>query len=151
MWCLSILIIGLLAMGMAADCARAETSKSGLMGKVGSNLAVLYDEYKASLAPGGGGVPTFRNPLMRISDGLVVIAAVASGDVRALQADLEALGMQGAMVAGRIVSGQLPILAIDALAGLASLQFAQPAYASTHVGPLSPGAQQVPTLPPAHK
>jgi hypothetical protein len=111
----------------------------------------LYDEYRASLAQGGGGVLTSHNPLMRISEGRVVIDAVASGDVRALQADLEALGMQGAMVAGRIVSGQLPILAIDALAGLASLHFAQPAYASTHVGPLSPGAQQIPTPPPVHK
>ena len=150
MWCLPILVAGLLAMGMAADCARAETSKSGLMVKVAPDLAVLYDEYRASLAQGGGGGPTSSNPLMRISDGRVVIDAVASGDVRALQADLEALGMQGTVAAGRIVSGQLPILAIDALAGLASLQFAQPAYASTHLRPLSPGAQQVPTLPPAH-
>ncbi len=71
---------------------------------------------------------------MRIIDGRVVIDAVASADVSALQADLEALGMHGAVAAGRIVSGQLPIFAIDALAALASLQFVRPAYASTHVG-----------------
>jgi hypothetical protein len=73
---------------------------------------------------------------------------VASSDVYALQADLEALGMQVAVAFGRIVSGQLPIAAINALAALASLQFARPAYATTNVGPLSPGVPHVPTPAP---
>jgi hypothetical protein len=72
--------------------------------------------------------------LVQLSDAHVSIDAIASGDVRALQADLEALGMQGVVVAGRIASGHLPISAIDALAVLTSLQFAQPTYAATHAG-----------------
>jgi hypothetical protein len=151
MWRLPILVAGLLAVGLAAGRARAATSQGESMAKVGHDLAVLYDEYKSYLAQGGGGVFTPSNPLMRVPDGRVVIDAVASGDVSALQADLEALGMQGAVAAGRIVSGQLPIRAIDALAALASLQFARPAYAVTHMPPSSPGAQQAPTTPPVQK
>ena len=119
----------------------AQTGKSGMMAKVSPDLAVVYDEYTSYQAQGGRGVFTPRNPLMRVIDGQVVVDAIAAADVGALQADLQALGMQGAVTAGRIVSGQLPISAIDALAALASLQFARPAYASTHTGPLSPGAR----------
>jgi hypothetical protein len=77
---------------------------------------------------------TPSNPLLRVSKGQVVIDAVASGDVHALRADLEALGMQGAVAFGRIVSGWVPISAIEGMAALASLQFARSASATTHVG-----------------
>jgi hypothetical protein len=134
MWRLPILVAGLLAMGLVGGHARAESSKGEAMAKVSPDLAVVYDEYRSYQAQGGRGVFTPRNPLMRVIDGRVMIDAVASADVSALQADLDALGMHGAVAAGRIVSGQLPILALDALAALASLQFVRPAYASTHVG-----------------
>jgi hypothetical protein len=42
--------------------------------------------------------------------------------------------MQQAVAFGRVVSGQLPISAIPAAAGLTSLRFAQPAAAMTNVG-----------------
>src|SRR4029453_12252495 len=85
-------------------------------------------------ARGGGAAFTPSNPLLPVSAGRVLIDAVASGDVQALNADLEALGMQGAVAFGRIFSGQLPIAAIEGMAALASLQFARSAYATTHVG-----------------
>jgi hypothetical protein len=151
MWRLPILLAGLLAAGMAAGRARAETSKSGPMAKVGPDLAVLYDEYTSYLAQGGGAAFPPSNSLLRVSAGRVAIDAVASGDVHALQADLEALGLQGAVAFGRIVSGQLPIAAIERMAALASLQFARPAYATTRVGPLSPGVPYAPTPSPPHK
>jgi subtilisin family serine protease len=69
-----------------------------------------------------------------IIEGRVGIDAVASGDVHALQAALEDLGMQEAVVFGRIVSGWVPIFAIEDMAALASLQFARPAYGTTNVG-----------------
>jgi hypothetical protein len=47
--------------------------------------------------------------LVRLVDNRVVVDAVASGDVNALKADLESLGMQHAVAFGRIVSGQLPV------------------------------------------
>jgi hypothetical protein len=148
MWRLPILVAGLLAVGLVGGRARAEISKGEAMAKVSPDLAVVYDEYRSYQAQGGGGVFTPRNPLMRVIDGRVVIDAVASADVSALQVDLEALGMQGAVAFGRLVSGQLPIAAIADMAALASLQFARPAYATTHVGPLSPGGQHTPTPGP---
>ena len=136
---------------LASGRAWAATGKERLLAKVDHALAVVSDEYFAYLAQGGGAAFTPSNSLLRVIAGRVVIDAVASGDVHALQADLEALGMQGAVAFGRIVSGQLPIAAIEGMAALASLQFARPAYATTNVGPLSPGAQQAPTPPPAQK
>ncbi len=130
--------------------SQADTGKGGPMAKIAADLIVLYDAYVSYLAKGGG--PAFKpnNPLLRVIDGRVIIDAVASGDVNALKSDLEALGMREAVAFGRIVSGQLPIRAISALAGLASLRFAQPAYASTRPGSLSPGPQQGPVPhPPA--
>jgi hypothetical protein len=121
------------------------------MAKVSHDLAVVYDELESYLAQGGGAAFTPSNPLLRVQEGQVSIDAVASDDVHTLQADLEALGMQGAVAFGRIVSGQLPLAAINALATLASLQFAQPAYATTHVGPLSPSAPHAPTPGPPHQ
>jgi hypothetical protein len=127
------------------------TGKEGPLAKVHHDLVVVSDEYVAYLAQGGGAAFTPSNPLLRVHEGRVGIDAVASNDVRTLQADLEAIGMQGAVAFGRIVSGQLPLAAINALATLASLQFAQPAYATTHVGPLSPGAPHAPTPGPPHQ
>jgi subtilisin family serine protease len=112
----------------------AAINKEGPIAKVGHDLAVLYDEYESYQAQGGGAAFKASNPLMRVIAGRVVIDAVASGDVQALKDDLEALGMQGAVAFGRIVSGQLPISAIERAAALASLQFARPAYATTNVG-----------------
>jgi subtilisin family serine protease len=114
--------------------AWAATSKEGPMAKVDQALAVLYDEQESYLARGGGAAFTPSNSLLRVSAGRVLIDAVAAGDVQALQADLEALGMQGAVAFGRIVSGYLPIDATEGMAALASLQFARPAYATTNVG-----------------
>jgi Subtilase family len=128
----TVMLIAVFA--LAVGRAPADTGKGGLLAKVDPNLTVLYDEYVSSLAQGGGAAFTPSNPLLRVSEGLVAIDAVASGDVHVLQADLEALGMQGAVAVGRIVSGHLPIAAIKGMAALASLQFARPAYAATNVG-----------------
>jgi hypothetical protein len=87
--------------------------------KVSADLVQLYEAARSGRTP---------------RDERVVIDAVASGDVTALKADLEGLGMQDAVAFGRIVSGRLPVSAISALNGLASLQFARPAHATTHPG-----------------
>ena len=136
---------------LASGSAWAVTGKEGPLAKLDHALAVVSDEYFAYLAQGGGAAFTPSNSLLRVIAGRVVIDAVASGDVHALQADLEALGMQGAVAFGRIVSGQLPTYAIERMAALASLQFARAAYATTHVAPLSPGAPYAPTPSPPQK
>jgi hypothetical protein len=97
--------------------------------KVSADLAQLQQRRASPQPPGGGGREP-ANPAIRIVDDRVLIDAVASEDVNALKADLEALGMRDAVAFGRVVSGQLPIRAIDALNGLATLQFARPAYVS---------------------
>src|SRR5262245_7151886 len=50
--------------------------------------------------------------------------------------------MQEAVAFGRVVSGLLPIPAIEGMAALASLQFARPAYATTKVGLVTSQADQ---------
>ena len=59
---------------------------------------------------------------------------MAAGDPEVLAADLEALGLEGAAVFGRMVSGSLPIPAIPVLETLDSLQFARLAYAMANAG-----------------
>jgi hypothetical protein len=74
------------------------------------------------------------NPYLRVVDGRVVIDAVASGEAKELLTDLEALGLQNGAAFGRMVSGRLPIAAIEKLQNLDSLKFVRPAYMATNVG-----------------
>jgi hypothetical protein len=97
---------------------------------VSAELSELRQRHASPQPPSGGGLQP-ANPAIRIVDDRVLIDAVASQDVNALKADLEALGMRDAVAFGRVVSGQLPIGAIDALNGLTTLQFARPASVST--------------------
>jgi hypothetical protein len=111
------------------------------MSKVGLELVTLYDEYSSYLASHGTGTFQPSSPLVLVIDGRVIVDAVASGDANVLKSDLEALGMQQAVAFGRIVSGQLPIVAIPRLEEVPSLNFARAAAALLHGGPqsLSPG------------
>ena len=103
------------------------------MAKISPELRALYDAYTAAQR---SGTPfSVSDPLISVIDGRVVVDAVASGDVAALERDLVALGMQAAVSAGRIVSGQLPISAIRAVAALPSLRFVRAATATTQERP----------------
>ena len=99
------------------------------MTKIGPELIALYDEYSSYIASGKRGGFKSSSPLVRLVDDRVVIDAVASGDPNVLKSDLEALGMQQAVAFGRVVSGQLPIVAIRPMAELPSLNFARAATA----------------------
>jgi hypothetical protein len=114
--------------------AWAATNKDGRLAKADHALAEMYEAWEAYLAQGGGAAFTSSTQLLPVSAGWVQIDAVAAGDVHDLQVALEALGMQGAVVFGRVVSGRVFIAAIEDMAALASLQFARPAYATTNVG-----------------
>ena len=107
--------------------------------KVGQDLLALYAEYQEHLKQTsklGASAPAFKssNTLAPSAGGAVVIDAAASGDPETLAADLRALGAENVAVFGRLVSARLPIPAIQALKNVSSLQFARPAYATTHVG-----------------
>ena len=97
--------------------------------EVGSDLAGVFAEYNAHLR-NGGSPSTFEptNFLLQVQDGQIAIDAVASGDANTLLADLTALGLQQGVVFESVVSGLLPIQAIDEAAVLDSLAFANPAY-----------------------
>ena len=107
------------------------------MTKVGSELIALYDEYSIYLASGKRGVFKSSNPLVRVVDDRVIVDAVASADADVLKSNLETLGMQQAVAFGRVVSGQLPIVAIRSLATLPSLNFARAATAVLQAVPHS--------------
>jgi hypothetical protein len=118
----------------AASSTKAQSGKHGLGAKLTPNLINLYEQHAVQLAQRGAAQFSSGDPLITPVNDRVVIDAVASGDVEALKSDLTALGMQQAVSFGRVVSGQLPIAAISAVAGLATLRFAQSAAATTHAG-----------------
>jgi hypothetical protein len=93
--------------------------------KVGPELRALYDAYLAARTDGRPLV--VPNPLVRVVEDRVIVDAIASDDVVGLAAGLVALGMKEAVTAGRIVSGQLPISAIPAMAALPGLTLARAA------------------------
>jgi hypothetical protein len=105
--------------------------------KISQELAALYDEYSSYLASRQAARFKSSDPLVQVIEDRVVVDAVASGDAKVLKSDLEALGMQRAVVFGRIVSGQLPILAIPDMATLPSLNSARAASAFLQGGPRS--------------
>ena len=126
-WLTALLVACLV---LAGGSGFAAPHKDVPMAKVSPELRALYDAYLAAQRDGS----PFRasDPLVRIVDDRVIVDAVASGDVVALEAELRALGMQGIVSAGRMVSGQLPISAIGALTGLPSLRFIRAATSVTH-------------------
>jgi hypothetical protein len=135
---LSTLFLLLFVFGSAS----AQSRKPGLMAKLPHSLISLHQQHATHLAQRAAVPFRSSDPLIRLVDGHVVIDAVASGDVAALKADLEFLGMQDAVAFGRIVSGQLPISSIAAAGALATLQFAQPAVAITNAGTVTSQGDQ---------
>ncbi len=119
---------------LAVSSTNAQTGKDGPMAKLTHNLVLLYAQHAAPLAQRSAAPFSSNDSLVTLVDDRVLVDAVASGDVNVLKSDLVSLGMQQVVSFGRIVSGQLPISAIPAAAGLASLRFAQPSAAMTNVG-----------------
>ena len=96
--------------------------------KISQDLADLAaPSLAATFAVPGG----FTRAPMTVSGDSVAINAVATGDPAALEADLVALGASNTAIAGRMVSGRIPIAAIPLLEGVASLQFARAAHRVT--------------------
>ena len=107
--------------------AQTVGDKAERMSKVAPELISLYHEYSSYLTSYSAKPFRPANPLVRVIDSRVVVDAVASGEVNALKADLVSLGMQKAVAFGRVVSGELPISAIPAMAALPSLNFVRAA------------------------
>src|SRR5262245_12514193 len=138
---LIIFLTGLLVASMSCTPTSAQTfgDKPGKMSRVSPELISLYDQYSSYMKSHNAGAFQPTDRLVRIVDDRVLVDAVASDDVDALKADLVSLGMQQAVAFGRIVSGQLPISAIPAMAALPSLNFVRASAAMQRdQKPLSP-------------
>ena len=131
-------LIASLAAGLPSACTRS--SAAGKPAKITRDLLALHESYREARRRGVDFHPD--NPSLRVVEDRVVIDATATGDVRALEADLVALGMRHAAAFGRIVPGQLPIAAIPTLSTLASLAFARGAALGR-----SPGVPETPRRP----
>jgi hypothetical protein len=126
-------LLFLVAVGAFLAAPSGSESASGgadALAKVGPELRALYEAYTAAHERGDALV--LHDSLVRVVEDRVIVDAVASDGVEALKARLVALGMQGAVSAGRIVSGQLPISQIPAMAALPELRYARAAMSTTH-------------------
>lgn len=97
------------------------TGKDGPLAKAGLDLLVLYHEYQVFQQQEGD---TFSPSVAdgRVTDGHVTIDAIAQDEGKQLSEALKDLGFKDAAVAGRVVSGRLPIDQIPALAKLEALR-----------------------------
>ena len=139
---LVILVIVILLPCLGSSTAQAQAKKSGPMAKLTHGLVTLHDRYTTHVAQRSAASFRSGDPLVSQVADRVVIDAVASGDVDSLKADLVSLGMRNAVSFGRVVSGQLPIAALPAAAGLASLGFARSAAAITNAGSVTSQGDQ---------
>jgi len=124
--------------------------KDGPLAKAGLDLLLLYHQ-RHSGADRSSSIRSEDEPTgasrggLQIQNGRVVIDAIAAGDVAALAADLDSLGMTDGATAGGLVSGRFPIGKIPALAHLETLRGVQPARARTRSG--SSAETTTPTRP----
>ena len=121
-----ILFAASLAFGQPPGAASGGDSP---LAKVGPELRALYEAYR--VAQERGQPLILSHSTLQVVQDRVVVDAVATGGVEELKAGLVALGMVGAVTAGRIVSGQLPISQIAAMAALPELRFARAAMSTT--------------------
>ena len=103
-------------------------------GKIGQTLAELFAS--GGQAPAGGGkarghFASNEGGKARVAGGRVLIDAVADRDALLLLIELQELGLTRGAVAGNIVSGWLPISALDQVNSASSLRFARPSVPIT--------------------
>ncbi len=111
--------------------------KTGAPPKVGKALQELHADFlsfKKRKSHSDKAAFKARSPMTRLSNGHVVIDAIAKGDPEALKEELVGLGLKHAAVFGQVVSGLLPIEAIERLPECRYLNVARPALAATNVG-----------------
>jgi len=125
---------------------QALESKRGPLAKLSPELVALHQRRVA--ARGAAAAPGVVQPPVQAgttelrqaelapltADGRVIVDAVAEGDAGALLSDLQQLGFEATGLWGRVVSGRLPVDALDELAALGSLRFARAATARNNVG-----------------
>jgi hypothetical protein len=121
--------MGLLLVGGAGVAVAQDLKPATKISQDLAELAVPSSAAATFVVPG-----SFTRAPMIVSGDWVTINAVAAGDPAALEADLIALGATDTAIAGRMVSGRIPIVAIPLLEGVTSLQFARAAHRVTNAG-----------------
>lgn len=113
-----------------------KNAEGGKASKINPALEKLSEDYKSYVGRNSGIDQGFQSsdPFMPVANGWVTIDAVAAGDTNTLRADLERAGLRNGASFGRMVSGQLPIGAIEGLQNTASLNSVRPAYMATRAG-----------------
>ncbi|MCK4605128.1 MAG: S8 family serine peptidase, partial [Deltaproteobacteria bacterium] len=109
--------------------------KAGPMSKADTALNRVFSEHRAHIR--GKATTPFRpsNPFLQCARGKIVIDAIASEDGNALLDDLKGLGLKKEARFGSIVSGWLPVAAIDKTVALKSLRFISASFRPiTNVG-----------------
>jgi len=130
-WLCLLLVVTVQASLACSSAGTPAAAQAQRTSKIAPELIGLHEEYSSHLASGSREAFRSSNPLLQVVDSRVVVDAVASGDASVLQADLAKLGMREPASFGRMVSGQLPISSIPALATLSSLNFARAASGIT--------------------
>ena len=131
--CTALAVVLFLLWGLPAEAQNARAVKNR-SGKRGPALASLHKEHAAHGRRARGRKFRSTNRLLNVQGDHVVVDAVAAGHPDTLRAELEAIGMREIAQTGNVVSGLLPIAALDDLDVLPSLQFARPTYATTRGG-----------------
>jgi len=112
--------------------------KNGVMARVGFDLTLLFHEHREFISrrQATGLKVSFKPSLemIRLKNEKVIVDVVAAGDTAELVQALQAQGMEQIAVYGRMVSGLLPIAALEDVAQLPALKLARPAYAKSMTG-----------------
>ena len=126
-----LLLIGATCSAMAAASTPEEklvdSVKNGPLQKIGPWLGNLYEEFQQSATKG---VFTTTNPVLKVHAGKVGVDMYAN-DPASLRESLISFGAQNVSVKGPLVSAQVPVAALNKLAALPSLEFAEPVLAIT--------------------
>ena len=96
--------------------------KAGNMAKAGSSLARVFAEYTAHVRRRAKGPFQPGDRMLQFANGQIVVDVTAATNGAALLADLKHLGLQNGAHYGPVVSGLLPVAAIDRAVALESLQ-----------------------------
>lgn len=96
--------------------------RAGQLAKVGTRLSRAFLEYRAYVDQGRAGEFRPSSAFLIHAGGRVLIDARANGSGEELLADLERLGLTRGARAGQIVSGFLPLAALEDAAALSNLR-----------------------------
>jgi Subtilase family len=127
----------LLVVGRAPSAAQSSpeeallsAAKNGPLQKLGPWLANLADEFRQTRNPGSFQT---HNPVLKVHGGRIAVQLYAA-DATALPAALAELGATNVKALGPLMTADVPVSALDDLAALPSLAFAEPALGRPRAG-----------------